>query len=903
MKKDKVVPPPSKVVIRHLPSGLTEEEFFEVVNPLPEHNWFSFHKANTDYGSLGFCRAYINFCNTADIYAFRDQFDGYVFVDGKGNESPAVVEYAPFQKLALRDASPKRLDPRLGTITTDPDYLQFVQALENPESASLPGTEKMLEDLEGPADENTKTPLVEYIEQRRVELLRKLQNRSQFDKLNTRQLERVLKKEERKEHLRLRRAEKRRLRHGERTARKFTKQAGEDDMDDDYDEYEDIPLPASKVKGLSPKTERGSSTRLSDTPAKIRARRERKTSKKSLPEKDKHRKPEADTRPRGKDVRANEFSPVLDSKKVIVIKRRGDNAEPSADSSCLKSSQHPSHEQPESLSSPSKDNEDMNSTEELHQSVLDEGRNSRGLRASSRSKNGDESVAAVTAKIMSDDKTSSDGDATLGADGRNSSSHSSLTNDEAPPAEVSCIIQHKFSDNGDKSSFKDSKLINTNTELSDKNKSICHHITDDNDNDALSSVDVTSSQNQNDACKEVVSPNNASKASESVEHSNKKDKLSDVIGFVNRPCGSVGDTHSSSTDAALSISTDATRSTSTDPAVSTSTDPAVSTSTDPAVSTSTDPAVSTSTDPALGTSTDPALGTSTDPALSTSTAPTLSTWMDPASSISADAALRTSADAALSDSADVAMGTSDEQPRNTESGDDSSKTGTDPRTVRKIRNKDRPAMQLYRPGQCRLSSARLKQDNGSATTKDASSSHSSTPSPVMSGVIHDLPQKSSKGTDDPQHKSSSTKGDRDSHQSVKESTERASRGKERLLRDAPSSTGGSGGGRGEQGHLKKKPAKTIEFTNQRHNRGGGGGGGRGSDRGRGRYGQSKPGGSFEDTRVGTKPTIESDVSTTSGGGEPGHAREGDAVAAAAGSSASATKSQGKRYSRMRPAEK
>ncbi|KAA0183474.1 hypothetical protein HAZT_HAZT003963 [Hyalella azteca] len=137
-----------QVVVRHLPSCLTKEEFLEVVQPLPEHNWLAFYPANTDYGALGFSRAYINFKNPLDIYKFRDQFDGYVFVDGKGNESSAIVEYAPFQKLSWRDVSPKRQDPRMGSIFTDPDYLNFIHILSNPENVTLPGTEKMLEDME-----------------------------------------------------------------------------------------------------------------------------------------------------------------------------------------------------------------------------------------------------------------------------------------------------------------------------------------------------------------------------------------------------------------------------------------------------------------------------------------------------------------------------------------------------------------------------------------------------------------------------------------------------------------------------------------------------------------------------------------------------------------------------------
>ena len=35
-------------------------------------------------GTNAFSRAYINFLNYEDVASFRDKFDGYVFVDGKG---------------------------------------------------------------------------------------------------------------------------------------------------------------------------------------------------------------------------------------------------------------------------------------------------------------------------------------------------------------------------------------------------------------------------------------------------------------------------------------------------------------------------------------------------------------------------------------------------------------------------------------------------------------------------------------------------------------------------------------------------------------------------------------------------------------------------------------------------
>ena len=48
-----------------------------------------------------------------DVYAFKQAFDGHLFVGAKGNQYRATVEYAPFQKTPT--LAPKK-DTRDGTI-------------------------------------------------------------------------------------------------------------------------------------------------------------------------------------------------------------------------------------------------------------------------------------------------------------------------------------------------------------------------------------------------------------------------------------------------------------------------------------------------------------------------------------------------------------------------------------------------------------------------------------------------------------------------------------------------------------------------------------------------------------------------------------------------------------------
>ncbi|XP_039734666.1 regulator of nonsense transcripts 3A isoform X9 [Pteropus medius] len=104
----------SKVVIRRLPPSLTKEQLEEQLHPLPAHDYFEFFTADLSLYPHLYSRAYINFRNPDDILLFRDRFDGYIFIDNKGLEYPAVVEFAPFQKIAKRRL--KKKDAKTGSI-------------------------------------------------------------------------------------------------------------------------------------------------------------------------------------------------------------------------------------------------------------------------------------------------------------------------------------------------------------------------------------------------------------------------------------------------------------------------------------------------------------------------------------------------------------------------------------------------------------------------------------------------------------------------------------------------------------------------------------------------------------------------------------------------------------------
>ncbi|KAK1132274.1 hypothetical protein K0M31_016394 [Melipona bicolor] len=169
-KKEKCRPM-TKVVIRRLPPTMTQEQFLEQVSPLPEHDYLYFVKADMSMGQYAFSRAYINFVEQQDIFMFREKFDNYVFVDSKGTEYPAVVEFAPFQRLPKRKIGKKK-DLKCGTIESDPYYVSFLESLKNQEAesnVSQPKTEYSYQPPDNTPKKVTTTPLLEYVKQRKQE--------------------------------------------------------------------------------------------------------------------------------------------------------------------------------------------------------------------------------------------------------------------------------------------------------------------------------------------------------------------------------------------------------------------------------------------------------------------------------------------------------------------------------------------------------------------------------------------------------------------------------------------------------------------------------------------------------------------------------------------------------------
>ncbi|XP_032878543.1 regulator of nonsense transcripts 3A-like isoform X2 [Amblyraja radiata] len=198
----------TKVVIRRLPPNLTKTQLEEQLHPLPTHDYFEFCAADVSLYPHLFSRAYINFKNPDDIILFRDRFDGYIFIDNKGQEYPAVVEFAPFQKISKRKL--KKKDTKSGSIEEDPEYKKFLESYCADEEKVAANPETLLGEIEAKTREliaRRTTPLLEYIKNKKLE-----KQRIREEKREERRRRELEKKRLREEEKRKRREEERRKR-------------------------------------------------------------------------------------------------------------------------------------------------------------------------------------------------------------------------------------------------------------------------------------------------------------------------------------------------------------------------------------------------------------------------------------------------------------------------------------------------------------------------------------------------------------------------------------------------------------------------------------------------------------------------------------------------------------------
>ncbi|KAF8311294.1 hypothetical protein DL93DRAFT_2169168 [Clavulina sp. PMI_390] len=148
----------NKVIVRRLPPNLPEPIFWKSVSLWVTSDtvtWKSYHpgklKSRPEKPNVT-SRAYIAFKSPEQVVRFSKEYDGHLFRDKQGNESYAVVEFAPFQKVP---ADRKKQDARVGTINQDEDFKSFVESLSQAET--------VVPEAAAPKIDPKSTPLLEAL--------------------------------------------------------------------------------------------------------------------------------------------------------------------------------------------------------------------------------------------------------------------------------------------------------------------------------------------------------------------------------------------------------------------------------------------------------------------------------------------------------------------------------------------------------------------------------------------------------------------------------------------------------------------------------------------------------------------------------------------------------------------
>ncbi|KAJ7132920.1 Smg-4/UPF3 family-domain-containing protein, partial [Mycena filopes] len=155
-----------KTVVRRLPPNLPEDIFWQSVQSWVSDEtvaWKIYYpgklrkRLNKENVSS---RAYIVFKTEEQLAQFSRDYDGHLFRDKAGNESYAVVEFAPYQKAPPEK---KKADARSGTIEKDEDYISFIESLSAQPSGAEPLSLESLIAANQPPPAPKTTPLLEAL--------------------------------------------------------------------------------------------------------------------------------------------------------------------------------------------------------------------------------------------------------------------------------------------------------------------------------------------------------------------------------------------------------------------------------------------------------------------------------------------------------------------------------------------------------------------------------------------------------------------------------------------------------------------------------------------------------------------------------------------------------------------
>ncbi|KAL7624136.1 hypothetical protein AAE478_005693 [Parahypoxylon ruwenzoriense] len=185
--KTKEPPRGKKLVVRRLPPGITEAEFWAILGDEwkggnGKVDWAKFRDGQVSQdpsNPSNPARCYLHVMRTEDIPMLADAVQTSVWEDEKRTFNDTALVGPPYLELSIYQKVPttkRRMDSKQGTIDQDPDFMAFLDSLtQDPATKEVEG-DQIAEDTGKSDTKVNTTPLVEYLKEKKANKAKEVAN-------------------------------------------------------------------------------------------------------------------------------------------------------------------------------------------------------------------------------------------------------------------------------------------------------------------------------------------------------------------------------------------------------------------------------------------------------------------------------------------------------------------------------------------------------------------------------------------------------------------------------------------------------------------------------------------------------------------------------------------------------
>ncbi|KAI1454770.1 Smg-4/UPF3 family-domain-containing protein [Annulohypoxylon moriforme] len=168
-----------KVIVRRLPPGLAEAEFWAILGDEWKRgngkvDWTKFHDGQVSQdpsNPSNPARCYLQVLRVDDIPVLAEIVQRSIWEDDKKTFNDPALVGPPYLELSIYQKVPttkRRMDSKQGTIDQDPDFMAFLDSLTQDPAVKEVEADQVAEDSLKESVKVTTTPLVEYLKEKKA---------------------------------------------------------------------------------------------------------------------------------------------------------------------------------------------------------------------------------------------------------------------------------------------------------------------------------------------------------------------------------------------------------------------------------------------------------------------------------------------------------------------------------------------------------------------------------------------------------------------------------------------------------------------------------------------------------------------------------------------------------------